>query len=324
MSKARPVLAAAAAAALLGLIPATATADVAIGDLTAVGLAFDGGDDVLFVAGADAGPVVAVFDEAGARKGDVTFSGRPVSVQALALADGVLHVADIGDEKRDREFVTVFGVAPEPGRQSYKAWDFAYPDGPHDAKAFLISGKGRFYFITTGDEPGIYRADLNPSRDGVNRLTRAADAPAGVTDAAFLDDGETMLVRTADGVVLIDAFTWETKATTTYVGGAAGESVTPFGRDGMLVGARSPLREEPLPQGRTTVTPGPAPASTPTGSESVEPSRPSPSPTASATATAAPEEPEVTYEVSRSGTLLALIGALALSLLAGAFVFFRR
>lgn len=336
MRRVRRGLAVAITAALFGALPLVASADVGIDDLTAVGLAFDSRSGRVFVAGEGDGGAVAIFDEAGKRSGEVTFSGKAESVQALALDGGVLHVADIGDPGRNREFVTVFGMAPEAGRQAYKAWDFSYPDGPHDAKAFLVSGKGRFYFITDGDDPGIYRAELNPGRQGVNKLTRAADAPRGVTDAAFLADGETMLVRTGDGVALIDAFTWKTTASVTYVDAPGGESVTPFGSGRMLVGATSPLRKESLPKGSTTATPVPGsspgvtstaesvgPTATATSSVTATPSATS-TPSATATASAPDEGADVTYEVSRSGTLLALAGAAVLSLIAGAFVYFRR
>ncbi|TRY20099.1 hypothetical protein FOJ82_04330 [Tessaracoccus rhinocerotis] len=319
-----------AAALSLGLlataVPALAHADdVDLGGTTdVVGLAWDEGAETLYVSAAGTPEAVQMVGRDGTAAGEITFTGGPQSVQGLALDDGQLHIADIGDPDADREFVTVFAVAPEAGQQSYRAWDFAYPDGAQDATAFLISGRGRFYFITTGDDAGIYGAELEPSRQGVNTLFRAADAPEGVTDAAFLDDGETMLVRTGDGVELINAFTWEVESSTTYVGGAEGESVTPFGADRMLVGAGGTLRDEPLPAGQTTATPA-APTTSPEPSETAETSA-DPSVAPSPTGTAAPAQPadSSSDSVSRGGTLIALAGALVVALAAGAVVFFSK
>ncbi len=295
------------------------------------GIAWDAAAGSLFVVGPGDGASVGIVGKDGRPAGKVTFGGTPKSVQALALAADVLYVADIGDESQSRSSVTVYGVAAKDGRQGYKAWDFKYPDGAHDAKAFLVSGKGRFYFITSGDNPGIYRAELNPSRQSVNTLVRSADAPKGVTDAAFLSDGTTMLIRTGDGVALLDATTWKTVARTTYVDGPEGESITPFTTGRMLVGSDQLFREEPLPSGTTTVTPAPAPdpTATPTATDSssdsptTDPSGTT-DPSPDATQSSAPGTEAGSGGVSRSGTILALFGALAVALAAGALVFVIR
>lgn len=309
-----------------------AHADIRTDDATPVtGIAWDGAAGTLFVVGPQDGALVGMVGKDGRPAGKVTFGGTPKSVQGLALAADVLYVADIGDESQARPFVTVFGLAAKDGRQSYKAWDFKYPDGAHDAKAFLVSGKGRFYFITSGDNPGIYRAELNPSRQDVNKLVRAADAPKGVTDAAFLTDGTTMLIRTGGGVSLIDATTWKTVATTTYADGPDGESITPFTSGRMLVGSPPLFREEQLPAGTTTVTPVPSQEGTagasPTGTASESPTaNSSQSAEAGPTATQspAPDVEATVGGVSRSGTILALFGALGVALAAGTVVFLIR
>ncbi|MGV8847291.1 hypothetical protein [Tessaracoccus sp.] len=246
----------------------------------------------------------------------VPFAGTPDSVQALALFDSMIYIGDVGDADATREFVTVLQVNPATEATNFRAWDFTYPDGPRDAKAMAISGKGRIYVITGGDDPGIYRAALTPSRSEMNTLVRSTDAPPGVTDAVFLEDGSTLMLRTADGVELLDAFTWEEKASTTYVDGPPGESITTFGPDRMLVGGVSLLRDEALPDGRTTVTP--APSAEPTSPVSAEPT-PSPEATASTT----PNAP-VTSDVSRNGTLMALLGAALVAVVAGVVVFVAR
>ena len=78
----------------------------------------------------------------------------------------------------DIDHVVAFRLnSTEPGTTRYNAFDFRYQDGARDAKAFLISGKGRIYVVTTGDNPGIYRAPATPSRQSMNTLVRVTDAP---------------------------------------------------------------------------------------------------------------------------------------------------
>ncbi|MGO1385722.1 MAG: hypothetical protein ACTHU1_13180, partial [Arachnia sp.] len=265
----------------------------------------------------DAGTIMAV-DEASNASRPVTFTASTQSVQALSLFDDLLYIGDVGDADDSRDFITVFRVDPTSEATNYWAWDFSYPDGPQDAKAFAMSGRGRIYIVTDGNDPGIYRAELTPSRTAVNRLVRAADAPEGVTDAVFLDDGATLMLRSAAGVELIDAFSWESQAMTTYVEPQADESVTTYGPDRMLVGNSSTLRDEPLPSGTTTVTPDPAVQTTAAPSPST-----SPDPGVEATVSAVPQEADP-EENSRRGTALALLGAGVVAVLAGAVVFFVR
>lgn len=267
----------------------------------------------------DGGDIMATAVATGQSRG-VTFTGPAESVQALGLFLDTLYIADVGDENASRDFVTVYGVDPSSGTTNYRAWDFSYPDGPRDAKAMAISGKGRIYIITAGDDPAIYRAALDPSRGDINSLVRAADAPEGVTDAAFLDDGSTLMLRTATGVDLVDAYTWEIQASTTYVGAPQGESITLYTPDRMLVGGTPLLRDEPLPDGMTTVTPAPPIA---TASPS-NPNEPAPSEPASTESASEKPQPSPTAEVSRRGTLLALVGAGAVAILAGVVVFMAR
>lgn len=265
----------------------------------------------------DAGKITAV-DESSSESRPVSFTASTESVQALSLFDDLLYIADVGDADASRDFVTVFRVDPASEVTNFRAWDFSYPDGPRDAKALAVSGRGRIYIVTDGDDPGVYRAELTPSRTAVNRLVRAADAPEGVTDAVFLDDGATLMMRSATGVELVDAFSWESQATTTYVEPPAEESITTYGPDRMLVGNSSTLRDEPLPEGMTTVTPGPAvePTASPSPSASPEPS-------AETSGNAVPEEADQEGN-SRRGTVLALLGAGVVAILAGAAVFFVR
>lgn len=333
----RGILAAGIAAGLVTVPSGVAAADIPLPDSRPVGIAWDDSRDRLFVADQSSQESLLVLEEDGRRTGTLTFSGKPTSLQALALNDGMLYMADIGDRHRDRDHVTVFGVLPETGHQTYRAWDFRYPDGPRDALAFLVSGRGRFYFVTTGSDPGIYRADMGPSRQNVNTLTRAADAPRGVTDAVFLPDGETMALRTANGVSLVDGFSWEETDSVTYVGGDQEESITTFGRDRLLVGGAGALRDEPVPTGHVTATPATSPSrtsssptptvtATPTATtaEPTEAQESSPEPTPEATAGDDVEAGPLPVKVSRGGTRLALAAAVLVAVAAGLLAYFVK
>ena len=59
----------------------------------------------------------------------------------------------------------------------------------------------------------MYAAPEQPSRQGVNELTRVRDAPALVTDGIFLPDGKRIALLTYGSVVIVDAKTYETLAT---------------------------------------------------------------------------------------------------------------
>lgn len=283
------------------------------------GVAWDDSGDRLFAVSEVHGASILIIDAAGEKRGNLDFSAQPESVQGLALHDGNLYVGDIGG---DRDEITVFRMSAEAGEQKYRAYKFAYPDGSHDAKALLVSGKGRIYIVTAGENAGVYRAELELSRDGVNKLTRSADAPDGVTDATFLPDGATIIMRTAAGLAKVDAYSWETTATVSYVGAPEGESVTAKGEGAILVGAQT-LREEEVPDGDTervisaeaSPTPSQSPAPPAESGAAPEPSQP---------AGETPPDQSQGAKPALGGTKLALAAAAALALCCGLVVLLRR
>jgi len=283
------------------------------GATPAVGMAYASGTGELWLAGprADRGIVTSADDGR-----EVSFNAQPESVQALAWRGDRLWVGDIGDEGADRDFVVVYrlGSLDEAGT-TYHAYDFVYEDGPRHATAMMISGRGRIYIATAGEEPGIYRAPLEPSRQEMNTLVRVADAPEGVTDGAFLSDGSTLALRTAAGIEYLDAFTWEPLVTQTIVGAPDGESLAVGPADEIIVGGNPALRQTQVPSSDTTVTLTPEPAPSESGSAAAEPGA---SPSASVDAE---EEPVREPGPARTGTAVALILAAAVSLAAGAVTY---
>ncbi len=281
-----------------------------------VGMAYGAGTPTLWLAGprANEGTVVSADGD------EVSFSADLESVQALAWRNDTLWVGDIGDPAGEREFVVVYrlGAVGVPST-TYFAYDFAYEDGPHHATAMMISGRGRIYIATAGEDAGIYRADLDPSRTRINTLYRVADAPAGVTDGVFLADGSTVALRTDEGIEYIDAFTWETLVTETIVGAPEGESIAVGPDDQILVGGNPTIRQTHVPSSDSTVTIAPSPSASPSPS-------PEASPSASPSASPEPAEGDPVDEPgpSRTGTLVALAVAAVVALAAGAVTFFVR
>ncbi|HMQ64688.1 MAG TPA: hypothetical protein PJ992_00225 [Arachnia sp.] len=330
-SRFRRIGAAALAAGLaFGIAPLAAVADDILppdGVAPVVGMAYDGSG--LWLAGAAANDGVVV--KAGTGE-EVRFSGQPRSVQALAWSDGRLWVADFGDEAASRDYVVAFRLnSTEAGQTRYNAFDFRYEDGARDAKAFLISGKGRIYVVTAGENPGIYRAPAAPSRQSMNTLVRVAPAPEGVTDGVFLSDGFTMALRTAKGIEYVDAYTWETTVTDAIEGAPEGESIARGAADEIFVGGNPGIRTTAKPSSDTTTTVSPAPDPSPTPTETTSPETPtgsaSPSDTPTATNQAIDPDDEETPDgsgPSRRGTYVALALAGALALAAGAITYFVK
>lgn len=309
----RRLVAACAAAVFLvlgaGSLPAAAEPPAVPDDVgKLVGAAVDPDTGTLWLAGdrADDGVLVGVDDDG--QHTELSFADDLTSVQALAFHDGYLYVGDIGDENASRDFIVVYRLAETTGgRQSYQAYDLSFSDGPQHATAMMVSGRGRIYVITGGEDPGIYNSSLELSRTNVNSLTRVADAPEGVTDGVFLADGSTIVLRTAEGLRVINAFGFDTLATETLVG-AADDEVVAVTQDGALVvGSAAGLRESAVPTSDVTTTVEPV-APDPEASSA----EPSGSATDAAPDGADPAEDEGSAP-ARTGTTVAVVLALVVA-----------
>lgn len=271
-----------------------------------------------------AGAVYAVRPN-GNLAGILRYRAAPIDVEAVALVKNRLYVADIGDNRARRNFVTVyFFDNPQPGQtRSYRSVDFAYPDGPHDAETLLVDRTGRLYIVTKEARGGIYLAPAQPSRQGVNRLIRVGNAPAYVTDGAFLPGGDQIALRTYLSVQLLDAQTYATVAQAPAPLQPQGESlaVTLTGTSLLLgsEGAKSKVYRVPVPKTRQSV---PAPRASPPGASA----SPSPSRTDAADGSDSENGSEDEADAEdvarrgRQGTLLALALAGFLALVAGVIV----
>jgi hypothetical protein len=228
--------------------------------------------------------------------GTLKYQADPIDVEAVALHDGRLYVADIGDNTEERESVTVYyfdNARADDRTVSYHAWDFAYPDGPHNAETLLVDGSGRLFLVTKDAEGAVYAAPRQPSRVGTNELTKVGNAPAAVTDGTFLPGGERIALLTYGSIVVVDAETYMRVGRADIPMQAQPESLAvSLDKSSLLVGSegkRSRVYAIPVPtEGAASPTPTPSTSSTdPYPSEE-------------------PADAESSTSRSRAGTLLAL------------------
>jgi hypothetical protein len=205
-------------------------------------------------------------------KGDVTgtleYRADPTDVEAVAMHDGRLYVADIGDNSSSRDLVTVYyfndaDTADEP--VNYRSWEFRYPDGAHDAETLLVNDDGRLFIVTKGASGAVYAAPKSPKRTAVNELQRVGNAPAAVTDGTFLPGGDRIALLTVFGQIeVLDASSYQKVAEVSAPAQDQPESlaVSLTGKS-LLVGsegAESVVYAVPVPTDGSSATPTATPS----------------------------------------------------------------
>jgi hypothetical protein len=214
----------------------------------------------------DTGVVYGVTGK-GEVRGTLDFREDPKDVEAVAVHANRLYVADIGDNDAKRKTIRVyyFDNPRASGLSvSYRAWDFRYPDGPHNAETLLVTETGRLYVVTKEASGGFYRAPAKPSRKGTNRLTKVNDAPPLVTDGVVLPGGKQIALLSYTQVSVVDAKTGDPVASTPLKGIRQAESLT-LSLDGtsLLVGTegkRPKIVAVPIPGAAASVSPSAAPS----------------------------------------------------------------
>ncbi len=306
------ILAIMGAVVLIGLLPSMAAAEETVAFtikdsriLSAPGLARDGSGRLYWTANqsGERGAIYGV-SSSGTTRGMFSYRTSPIDIEALAMVGDTLYVGDIGDRKQSRSFVTIY-LFDNPRATgltvTYRAYDFQFADGPRNAEALLVSESGRIFLVTKNSDRGtIYAAPRSPSRQGMNRLTRVADAPANVTDGVFLPGGDQLVLRTNTAVYLLDASTYQTITTTELPSKLRGNSVA-VSLDGESLLLGSTGRNAKV---YSIAVPTPPPTPTAAPSQSVEP------------------EEEETGSVARGGrgTWFALGIAVAIAIVAGVVV----
>lgn len=235
----------------------------------ASGMASDTTNKVYWVVNDSGAPgVVYALDAKGKVKGTLRYNAFPLDAEAVAWSSDRLYVGDIGDNDEKRTSIRVYYFDdPEPNdkTRTYKAWDFRYPDGAHDAETLLVSPQGRLYVATKEVEGGLYRAPKEPSTDGVNKLKRVGDVPSTITDGVVLPDGDQVAYLTYAKVVVVDEKTGAEQGSAEVTGVPQAEAVA-VGLDPASVliggeGKRSKVYAVPVPGAAT-------PSATPSSGDS--------------------------------------------------------
>jgi hypothetical protein len=242
-------------------------------------------------------------------QGSLNFRAQPVDVEAVAVHDDRLYVGDIGDNNSRRSFVRVFFFDNPRANGltvSYHAYDFRYPDGPHNAETLLVNNSGRLFIVTKERDGAIYAAPRKPDRQGVNKLKKVGSAPSDVTDGTFLPGGDKIALLTYSSISVIDASTYEVLASSPIPQQRQAESLTLSLDEQLLLvgseGKKSKVNSVPVPS-----------AATPTPTPSEEPQ----------SETDVPDDRSDAIQ-NQKGTLLAIGLAGFVALVAGTVVAFAR
>lgn len=264
----------------------------------------------------------------------------PYDVEDLARSrDGTFWLSDTGDNDLDRETVALISLTPDGESTLYR---LTYPDGPHDTEALLLDTAGTPYLVTksTTGRADVYRPAgelVSPGPTPLERVGSVRFSATGtqggpipsiigsvtVTGGATSEDGSVVALRT-----YTDAYLWHvpdgdlvaalgTEAVRVPLPDEAQGEAIAFEPNGTLVSA-SEETGQPV-----RVVPGAAAL--------VEPPEPTAEPTTESTTR--PERTLVASDDGNSGragesdglpALPAAAVAVAVVLLGGAFLFFRR
>ncbi len=124
----------------------------------------------------------------------------------MVLAGGRIYIGEIGDNAQTAgEYSILHFPEPVAGTDTVNSFEtirFVYPDGPHDAEAFLVDPATKdIYVISKRTNPSIVYKIAFPYNNGLQTATEAARLGyAGVVSAALAPDGRSILVKTYSSV----------------------------------------------------------------------------------------------------------------------------
>jgi hypothetical protein len=164
-------------------------------------------------------PLLLALDSRGAVTGRLRVSGATVEDwEAIAVgpcpSGSCIHIADIGDNDAERRTITIYRV-PEPSEATGSVavadvFRLAYPDGPHDAEALLVTPKGDVLIVTKGDTGpvAVFRVPETAKPGATARLLHVATATQSgkpsererITDGAVSPSGDWAALRTTGAI----------------------------------------------------------------------------------------------------------------------------
>ena len=195
----------------------SASGSVGHDDLTeASGLVASGQHSGVFWTHNDSGDTARLFafDSLGGPAGTLTLAGAiPQDWEDIARDGDTLFVGDIGDNTKTRDEIAIWSVT-EPqtleaeGSAGATRMTLTYPDGAHDAEALIHHEGALWIFTKDADGAAVYKAaDPTAERQTLTLadvlvLPSEAGSGAEITGADTSPDGESLLVRTEDSVLI--------------------------------------------------------------------------------------------------------------------------
>lgn len=206
-------------------------------------------------------------------------------VEALALRDGTLWIADVGDNLAQRDDTALYAI-DEPGRTSRTVEARRFPvsltGGPADVEALLAQpGTDRLFLVTkslaAAEVLSASESDLDQDRVTTFEPV-GAGLPPLVTDGSFSPDGSRVALLSYGFLSTVDPSDWSVAGQQDLPLVAQTETIAFVGDDVVLVGSEgsnSPLHRVTLQPASTspiepeTVATRTSPSS-PTGAGAVE------------------------------------------------------
>ena len=214
----------------------------------------DSGDDAV---------IYGVDPRSGRTVRRTTYAPSVEDVEAIAPGRGkVIWAGDIGDNRQDRDDVSVYRVTPGHSGNAPR-FRLVYPDGAHNAEALLVHPRsGRVLVVTKSPFGGtVYVAPRTLREDRENRLREFAHVAGLVTDGTFFPDGKHVLLRTYGTSSVYSFPSFELVGTVTLPPQPQGEGISMSRTGRVLVsseGASSEVLRIDLP--RRLLEPGATPA----------------------------------------------------------------
>ncbi|MGH3458172.1 hypothetical protein [Aeromicrobium sp.] len=211
--------------------------------------------------------VYAVRISTGKVVGTTRVQANWLDTEALALRDGMLWVADTGDNVNSRADAALYAL-DEPGRGDGTAVPLRYPvsydRGPQNVEAIAVHpDTGETLLLSKGPTGGLVHRLPEKLRESAKNVATATSwtAPAFTTDATYASDGRHVLVRNYPVAEVRDAETWELVRTDVLPDQQQGETIAiePSGRSYLIgsEGGNSALIRIAFDPEAATATPTP-------------------------------------------------------------------
>jgi len=220
-------------------------------------------DDLVYTINDEGGAgakVYAVQVSTGEVVGATDISSLPIEdPESIAVdAGGTLWLGDLGDNDHQRSDIAIYAF-PEPGPgnrtvSGVNRYQVALPGGPQDVEGLLVHPQTDRVYLVSKNEDGNGRIfELSDLRAGATTQARdIGEAPEGVTDATFTNNGQWALMRTEDDLWIFNPETWEAAGRVETPQLDQGESVTVERGDRTVLlgteGKNSPIVRVALPE----------------------------------------------------------------------------